>query len=193
VSTERRLSTLELDISTLELLVAGDRVLISGPLITARDAAHERFAAAIAAGGSLPFDPNGTVLYFVGPTPSRPGRVIGSAGPTTASRMDPWSPLLIERGMRGMIGKGRCSEPVKHSMLLHGCVYFGAIEGTAALLAQTVRSAKVIAYADLGTEAVHLLEVVDFPVVVVNDLRGGDAYIDGPARWRQPPLAHSGE
>lgn len=189
MSTERRLSTLGLDTSALEHLMAGDRVLISGPLITARDAAHERFAAAIAAGEPLPFDPDGTVLYFVGPTPARPGRVIGAAGPTTASRMDPWSPLLIERGLRGMIGKGRRSEAVKHSMLLHGCVYFGGIEGTAALLAQTVRSAEVIAYSDLGAEAVHRLEVVDFPVVVVNDLHGGDAYTDGPARWRRTPPA----
>jgi fumarate hydratase subunit beta len=187
VSSERRLSTLGLDIQALEQLAAGDLILISGPLITARDAAHERFAAAIAAGESLPFDPDGAVLYFVGPTPARPGRVIGAAGPTTASRMDPWSPLLIERGLRGMIGKGRRSEAVKHSMLRHGCVYFGGIEGTAALLAQTVRSAEVIAYSDLGAEAVHRLEVVDFPVVVVNDLHGGDAYTDGPARWRTLP------
>ncbi len=184
MSIERRLSTLALDRAALEPLKAGDRVLISGPLITARDAAHERFAAALAAGQPLPFDPAGHVLYFVGPTPARPGRVIGSAGPTTASRMDPYSPLLIELGLRGMIGKGRRSEAVKESMRRHGCVYFGAVEGTAALLAQTVVTAEVIAYADLGTEAVHRLEVVDFPAIVVNDLQGGDAYIDGPARWR---------
>jgi fumarate hydratase subunit beta len=154
-------------------------------MVTARDAAHERFAAAISAGEDLPFDPHGQLLYFVGPTPARPGRVIGSAGPTTASRMDPYSPLLIERGLRAMIGKGRRSDAVKRSMHEHGCVYFGAVEGTAALLAQTVVSAEVIAYADLGAEAVHRLEVVDFPAVVVNDLHGGDAYLDGPNRWRR--------
>lgn len=124
-------------------------------------------------------------MYFVGPTPARPGKPIGSAGPTTASRMDRWSPLLIERGLRAMIGKGRRSVEVRRSMVAHGCVYFGAVEGTAALLAQCVRSAEVIAYPDLGAEAVHRLEVADFPAVVVNDLSGGDLYEEGPARWRQ--------
>ncbi len=164
---------------------AGDAVLLTGTVITARDAAHARFAETITRGEPLPFDPAGQVLYFVGPTPARPGRPIGSAGPTTASRMDPYSPLLVERGLRGMIGKGRRSAEVKASMLEHGCVYFGAVEGHAALLAQCITRADVIAYEDLGTEAVRELDVVDFPAVVVNDLQGGDQYDEGPRQWRR--------
>jgi fumarate hydratase subunit beta len=176
---------LPLDVDTLGDLRAGDSVLLSGPMVTGRDAAHARFAAAIEAGEDLPFDPAGETLYFVGPTPARPGHAIGSAGPTTASRMDPWSPLLLERGLRGMVGKGRRSAEVKDSMRQHGCVYFGAIEGTAALLSRCITRAEVIAYEDLGTEAVRRLEVRDFPALVVNDLHGGDLYTDGPARWRR--------
>lgn len=166
-------------------LRAGDSVLLSGTIYTARDAAHARFAEAIAAGSELPFDVRGQIIYFVGPTPARPGSAIGSAGPTTASRMDPYSPLLIERGLAGMIGKGRRSPAVKDSMLRHGCVYFGAIEGTAALLARCVVRSEVIAYEDLGAEAVRRLEIADFPVLVVNDLAGADLYELGPARWRR--------
>jgi fumarate hydratase subunit beta len=176
---------LPLDADTVRELRSGDSVLLSGPLVTGRDAAHARFADALAAGEELPFDPAGETLYFVGPTPARPGHAIGSAGPTTASRMDAWSPLLVERGLRGMIGKGRRSDEVKEAMRTHGCVYFGAIEGTAALLSQCVTSAEVIAYEDLGAEAVRRLEVRDFPALVVNDLHGGDLYRDGPARWRR--------
>lgn len=176
---------LPLEIDTVRDLRTGDSVLLTGPLVTARDAAHERFAAAIERGEDLPFDPDGETLYFVGPTPARPGHVIGAAGPTTASRCDPWSPLLVERGLRAMIGKGRRSQTVKDSMLSHGCVYFGGIEGTAALLSQCITSAEVIGYEDLGTEAVRRLEVRDFPVFVVNDLHGGDLYVDGQAAWRR--------
>jgi fumarate hydratase subunit beta len=171
----------------LEPLQSGESVSLNGVLYTARDAAHARFAEAIATGAPLPIDVRDQVVYFVGPTPARPGHPIGSAGPTTASRMDPYSPLLIERGLRGMIGKGRRSAAVKQSMLQHGCVYFGAVEGTAALLARRVRSSEVVAYADLGTEAVRRLEVDEFPVVVVNDLHGGDLYDEGPRRWRTAP------
>jgi fumarate hydratase subunit beta len=166
-------------------LRTGDVVSISGTIYTARDAAHERMAEAIADDRPLPFDVAGQVLYFTGPAPARPGAVIGSAGPTTASRMDAWSPLLIERGLRGMIGKGLRSEPVKASMREHGCVYFGAVEGTAALLARCVRSAEVIAYQDLDSEAVRRLVVEDFPAVVVNDVHGGDLYLEGRERWRR--------
>jgi fumarate hydratase subunit beta len=176
---------LPLDDATLPELRTGDSVLLSGSMVTARDAAHARFAEAIEAGEELPFDPDGETLYFVGPTPARPGHVIGAAGPTTASRCDPWSPLLIERGLRGMVGKGRRSAEVKASMLEHGCVYFGGIEGTAALLSRCITSVELLAYEDLGTEAVRRLEVRDFPVLVVNDLHGGDLYDDGPARWRR--------
>lgn len=166
-------------------LRTGDSVLLTGTLITARDAAHARMAEAIATGEPLPFDPAGQVLYFVGPTPAPPGKPIGSAGPTTASRMDPYSPLLIERGLIGMIGKGRRSATVKASMREHGCLYFGAVEGHAALLAHCVTRSEVIAYEDLGAEAIHRLEVVDFPGIVVNDLHGGDQYEDGPRQWRR--------
>lgn len=176
---------LPLDADIVRELRSGDSVLLSGPLVTGRDAAHARFAAAIAAGEELPFDPAGETLYFVGPTPARPGHAIGAAGPTTASRMDAWSPLLVARGLRGMIGKGRRSDEVEDAMREHGCVYFGAIEGTAALLSQCVTSSEVIAYADLGAEAVRRLEVRDFPALVVNDLHGGGLYRDGPARWRR--------
>lgn len=171
------------DPAELARLHSGDAVLISGVVLTARDAAHERFARAIEVGAPLPVEIDGQTIYFVGPTPARPGHVIGSAGPTTASRMDPYSPMLIERGLRGMIGKGRRGPEVTESMLAHGCVYFGAIEGTAALLAQRIIEADVIAYEDLGTEAVYRLVFKDFPAVVVNDLHGGDLYRDGPAQW----------
>ena len=176
---------LPFDLDLARELHTGDSVLLTGTIITARDAAHARIADAIAIGNPLPFDPAGQVLYFVGPTPAPPGKPIGSAGPTTASRMDPYSPLLIERGLRGMIGKGRRSPTVKASMLDHGCIYFGAVEGHAALLAQCVSTAEVIAYEDLGAEAIHRLEVVDFPAIVVNDLHGGDQYEEGPAKWRR--------
>lgn len=176
---------LALDDDTLRDLRAGDSVLLNGTVFTARDAAHARFAEAIEAGDDLPFDVDGATIYFVGPTPARPGHVIGSAGPTTASRCDAYSPMLVERGLHAMIGKGRRSEAVKDSMRAHGCVYFGAIEGTAALLSRCITSAEVIAYEDLGAEAVRRLTIEDFPALVVNDLSGGDLYDDGPARWRR--------
>lgn len=176
--------TLPLAPDVMDELHSGDQVTLTGTLLTARDAAHARFAEAIAAEEDLPIDVREQVIYFVGPTPAPPGMPIGSAGPTTASRMDRYSPLLVERGLQAMIGKGRRSAAVRESMLAHGCVYFGGVEGTAALLAQCVRSAEIIAYADLGTEAVRRLEVVNFPVVVVNDLHGHDLYEEGPARWR---------
>ncbi len=168
-----------------ESLRTGDVVLISGVLFTARDAAHARIKEAIENGESLPFDPEGQIVYFTGPAPARPGHALGPAGPTTASRMDPYSPLLIKRGLKGMVGKGIRSETVLSSMREHGCVYFGAVEGTAALLADRVKEAEVVAYEDLGAEAIRRLVVEDFPVVVVNDLRGGDLYREGRERWRR--------
>jgi fumarate hydratase subunit beta len=176
---------LALDDDTLRDLRSGDSVLLNGTVFTARDAAHARFAEAIEAGDDLPFDVDGATIYFVGPTPARPGHVIGSAGPTTAGRCDAYSPMLVERGLRAMIGKGRRNRTVKDSMGTHGCVYFGAIEGTAALLSRCITSAEVIAYEDLGAEAVRRLTIEDFPALVVNDLHGGDLYDDGPARWRR--------
>ena len=170
----------------IEPLKTGDVVLLSGVLYTARDAAHARIKEAIEAGEPLPFDPEGQIVYFTGPAPARPGHALGPAGPTTASRMDPYSPLLIERGLRGMVGKGLRSEAVKQAMREHGCVYFGAIEGTAALLADRVKEAEIVAYEDLGAEAVRRLVVENFPVVVVNDLHGGDLYREGREKWRRP-------
>ena len=169
----------------LEPLRTGDVVRLNGVIYIARDAAHARMIQSIEAGDPLPLDPEGNIVYFTGPAPARPGHALGPAGPTTASRMDPYSPFLIERGLRGMIGKGRRSEAVLESMREHGCVYFGAVEGTAALLADCVKEAEVIAYEDLGAEAVHRLFVEEFPVVVVNDLSGGDLYREGRERWRR--------
>ncbi len=169
----------------VEPLRTGDVVRLSGVLYTARDAAHARMAEAIDNGEPLPFDPEGQVVYFTGPAPARPGHALGPAGPTTASRMDSYSPLLVERGLRGMVGKGLRSEAVREAMQEHGCVYFGAVEGTAALLARCVKEAEVVAYEDLEAEAVRRLVVEDFPVVVVNDLYGGDLYLEGRERWRR--------
>jgi fumarate hydratase subunit beta len=169
----------------IEPLRTGDVVRLNGVIYIARDAAHARMKEAIETGEPLPLDPEGNIVYYSGPAPARPGRTLGPAGPTTASRMDPYSPLLIERGLRGMVGKGLRSEAVIESMRNHGCVYFGAVEGTAALLADCVKAAEVIAYEDLGAEAVRRIFVEEFPVVVVNDLYGGDLYREGRERWRR--------
>ena len=169
----------------IEPLRTGDVVRLNGVIYIARDAAHARMKQSIEAGDPLPLDPEGNIVYYSGPAPAGPGRALGPAGPTTASRMDPYAPLLIERGLRGMIGKGVRSETVIESMREHGCVYFGAVEGTAALLADCVREAEIIAYDDLGAEAVRRLFVEEFPVVVVNDLYGGDLYREGRERWRR--------
>ena len=174
-----------LSMEDIETLRSGDVVRLSGVLYTARDAAHARMKEAIEAGEPLPFDLEGQVVYFTGPAPARPGHVLGPAGPTTASRMDPHSPMLVERGLRGMVGKGSRSEAVREAMREHGCVYFGAVEGTAALLADCVKEAEVIAYEDLDAEAIRRLIVEDFPAVVVNDLHGGDLYKEGRERWRK--------
>jgi fumarate hydratase subunit beta len=185
MSTEPTLLETPLTKEDVEELRTGDVVRLYGVIYTARDAAHARKAEAIENEDPLPFDPEGQVVYFTGPAPARPGHVLGPAGPTTASRMDPYSPLLIERGLRGMIGKGSRSEAVQKAMREHGCVYFAAIEGTAALLARCVKEAEIIAYEDLGAEAIRRLVVEDFPVVVVNDLYGGDLYEEGRKRWRR--------
>jgi len=175
-----------LDAETLKGLRTGDRVHITGVLYTARDAAHERMREKIQNNEALPFDPAGQVVFYVGPTPPPPGKIIGSAGPTTAGRMDPFTPMLIDRGLKGMIGKGRRSKGMRDAALKNGCVYFGAVEGTAALLSECVRSAEVIAYDDLGTEAIRRIAVENFPAIVVNDLYGGDLYEDGRKRFRRP-------
>ena len=174
-----------LRVEDIEPLESGDVVLFYGVLYAARDAAHARMKEAIEKGESLPFDPEGQVIYYTGPAPARPGSSLGPAGPTTASRMDPYAPTLIERGLRGMIGKGARSKGVLEAMRGHGCVYFGAVEGTAALLADRVKEAEVVAHEDLGAEAILRLVVQRFPVVVINDMHGGDLYREGRERWRR--------
>ena len=160
-------------------LRAGDSCLISGTIYTARDAAHKRLVELIEKGEPLPLDLNGAIIYYVGPTPERPGEVIGSAGPTTSSRMDAYSPLLIKNGQTGMIGKGRRSSEVIDSMKEYGAVYFGAIGGCGALLSKCIKKSEVVAYEDLGTEAIRRLEVEDLPVTVVIDSYGNDLYEQG--------------
>lgn len=166
-------------------LKAGDSVLISGTIYTGRDAAHKKMVEALARGEELPFDVRDQIIYFVGPTPPKPGQVIGSAGPTTSGRMDAYSPKLIELGLTGMIGKGIRSAEVIEAMKKHGAVYFGAIGGSGALLAKRIVSAEVIAYPELGPEAVRKLVVKDFPVMVIIDKNGNNLYEFGQAGYRK--------
>ena len=160
-------------------LKAGDSCLISGVIYTARDAAHKRLCEVVARGKELPLDVKDGIIYFVGPTPAKPGQAIGSAGPTTSYRMDAYSPTLIEQGLTGMIGKGKRGPEVIAAMKEHGAVYFGAIGGCGALLSKCIKSAEVIAYDDLGAEAIRRLEVEDFPVVVIIDSEGNNLYKTG--------------
>lgn len=160
----------------LEKLSVGDKVLLSGIVYTARDAAHKRLVDLLQAGKELPFDPVGAVIYYVGPAPARPGKPIGSAGPTTSYRMDPYAPALMDAGLKAMIGKGPRGQAVIDAMIKNKAVYFAAVGGAAVVTAQAVQSARIIAYEDLGAEAIRELQVVDFPVFVANDVRGNDIY-----------------
>lgn len=169
---------------TLKDLKAGDDVLLNGVIYVARDAAHKRMVEALDRGQDLPFDVRGQTVYFMGPSPAKPGQVIGSAGPTTSGRMDSYSPRLIAAGLKGMIGKGNRSQAVKEAMKKHRAVYFAAIGGAGALISKSIKKAEVIAYDELGAEAVRRLEVEDFPVTVINDIYGGDLYQEGKARYR---------
>ena len=164
-------------------LKAGDSCLISGVIYTARDAAHKRLCELVAEGKELPLDVKDSIIYFVGPTPAKPGEVIGSAGPTTAYRMDAYSPTLIHLGLTGMIGKGKRSPEVIEAMQECGAVYFGAIGGCGALLSRCIKKAEVIAYEDLGAEAIRRLEVENFPVVVIIDSEGNNLYETGKANY----------
>ena len=164
-------------------LKSGDSCLLSGVIYTARDAAHKRLCELVAQGKELPFNVKDSVIYFVGPTPARPGEVIGSAGPTTSYRMDAYSPKLIALGQTGMIGKGKRSQEVIASMKEHGAVYFGAIGGCGALLSQCIKKSEIVAYEDLGAEAIRRLEVENFPVVVVIDSEGNNLYETGPLTY----------
>ena len=164
-------------------LVAGDTVYISGTIYTARDAAHKRLVELLEAGKELPFDLEGSVIYFVGPTPPKPGDPIGSAGPTTSYRMDSYSPIMLKYGSKGMIGKGKRNQAVKDACVKYDAVYFGATGGAGALLSKQIKSAEVIAYPELGPEAVRKLEVENFPVTVVNDTKGNDIYQMGREQY----------
>lgn len=164
-------------------LKSGDSVLLSGVIYTARDAAHKRLCELVEQGKELPLDVKDSIIYFVGPTPAKPGQVIGSAGPTTSYRMDAYSPTMIEQGQTGMIGKGKRSPEVIAAMKKHGAVYFGAIGGCGALLSKCIKKAEVIAYDDLGAEAIRRLEVEDFPVIVIIDSEGNNLYETGRAAY----------
>ena len=164
-------------------LIAGDEVLITGTIYAARDAAHKRMLEDLAAGGELPFPVRDAIVYYAGPTPAKPGRPIGSAGPTTSYRMDAYTEKLLELGLSGMIGKGRRSDAVAAAIAKSGAVYFAAIGGAGALIASCVRASEVVAYPELGPEAVMRLEVVDFPALVVLDTRGGILYEAGRAAY----------
>ncbi len=157
-------------------LRAGDYVYLTGTIYVARDAAHKRMYEALEDGASLPMDMKNNVIYYMGPSPAREGRVIGSAGPTTASRMDKYAPSLLDLGLKGMIGKGKRSETVKEAIVRNGAVYFAAVGGAGALLSRSITESEVIAYDDLGTEAVRKLRVENFPVIVVIDSEGTDLY-----------------
>jgi len=179
---EYRLKT-PLSDADVEQLKAGDIVYLTGTIYTARDAAHKRLVDLIQKGEPLPFELRGAVIYYVGPTPPKPGEVIGSAGPTTSYRMDSYAPTLIEHGLKGMIGKGKRNEAVKEACKKYKAVYFGAVGGAGALLAKRIKEAEVIAYPELGPEAVRRIVVEDFPVVVVNDTYGNDLYEEGRKLW----------
>jgi fumarate hydratase subunit beta len=180
---EHRIS-LPLTDTVIDALRAGDYCYISGELLTGRDAAHKRMCASLAAGETLPVDLRGEVIYYVGPTPARPGEIIGSAGPTTAERMDGFTIPLLEAGLKGAIGKGGRTTPVREAFAKHHAVYFIAVGGAGALLSRQIRSVEVVAYEDLGTEAMRRMTVEDFPVIVCNDAFGGDALELGKAQWR---------
>lgn len=181
---ERRIFTPLTD-DVVEDLRAGDRVLINGVVYAARDAAHKRLVTLLDKGEPLPVDLRGHIIYFVGPTPARPGQVIGSAGPTTSGRMDAYSPRLLEIGLKGMIGKGSRNEAVRESLRKNKAVYFAATGGAAALLARRITASRVVAYEDLGPEAIRELVVEDFPVVVINDAFGADLYAEGRAKYER--------
>ncbi len=165
-------------------LKAGDNILLSGTMYVGRDAAHKRMIETLDQGKPLPFDVKGQVIYFMGPSPARPGQAIGSAGPTTSGRMDSYSPRLIAEGLKGMIGKGMRSQEVKDAMKQYKAVYLAAIGGAGALISKTIKKSEVIAYEELGAEAIRRLDVEDFPATVVNDIYGGDLYQEGKARYR---------
>ena len=183
-ATISRNITLPLADDILETLRAGDELLLTGVMYVGRDAAHRRMIETLEAGKPLPVDLKGQVIYFMGPTPARPGKVIGSAGPTSSYRMDAYSPRLMAEGLKGMIGKGMRSKEVKEAMKKHKAVYLGAVGGAGALISRCIRNVEVVAYEDLGAEALRRIEVLDFPATVINDMYGGDLYENGRSQFR---------
>ncbi len=171
--------------SDTEKVRIGDKIFLSGIIYTARDAAHKRLVELIDSGKEPPIDIGGQIIYYVGPSPPKPGQAIGSAGPTTSYRMDPYAPKLIALGLKAMIGKGKRSQEVIEALIRHKALYLGATGGAAALLSKRIVKAEVVAYEDLGTEAIRRLEVEDFPVVVINDIHGNDLYQEGQKRYRR--------
>ena len=176
---------LPLSDEVVEDLKAGDDVLLTGVIYVARDAAHKRMVAALEQGKPLPFNIRGQTIYYMGPSPAKPGQTIGSAGPTTSSRMDEYTPRLLAAGLKGMIGKGVRSSGVKDAMRQYRAVYLGAVGGAGALISKRIKESAVIAYEELGAEAVLRLEVADFPAIVVNDIHGGDLYEESKAKYRK--------
>lgn len=172
--------------ASLEDLRAGDDVLFSGTMYVGRDSAHKRIVEALDQGKPLPFDIKGQTIYYMGPSPAKPGQVIGSAGPTTSGRMDSYSPRLMAEGLKGMVGKGMRAPAVKEAMQKYKAVYFAAIGGAGALISKAIRKSEVIAYEELGAEALLKIDVEDFPVIVINDIYGGDLYEEGKAKYRKP-------
>ncbi|MDI3546436.1 MAG: fumarate hydratase subunit beta [Halanaerobiales bacterium] len=166
-------------------LKAGDRVNLSGIVFTARDAAHARLVDLIEKDEKLPIPLQGQVIYYVGPAPAKPGEIIGSAGPTTSYRMDPFTPVLLKHGLKGMIGKGARSKEVREAIKRYGAVYFAAVGGAAALISRSIKRVELVAYPDLGPEAIRKLEVESFPLIVINDVYGNDLYEEGVARYRK--------
>ncbi len=182
--------TLPLTDDVIAQLHAGDYVYLTGELLTARDAAHRRMCEALRKAEPLPVDIRGQVIYYVGPTPAKPGAIIGSAGPTTSERMDGFTIPLLEAGLKGAIGKGGRSPAVRESFAKHGAVYFLAVGGAGALLSKQIRSVEVVAYEDLGTEAIRRIRVEDFPAIVCNDIYGVDALAQGKQQWRREEVLH---
>ena len=175
--------TLPISDDEIKSLHAGDMLYLTGTIYTARDAAHKRMYETLQAGGELPYDIEGSFVYYLGPTPARPGQVIGSAGPTTSSRMDKYTPLLLEKGLKGMIGKGKRSPEVLKAIQENGAVYCAAIGGLGALLSKRIVESEVIAYDDLGTEAIRKMKVEDLPVVVIIDTEGNNLYETAPMQF----------
>ena len=169
----------------VQMLRAGDIVYLTGSMLTGRDAAHKRLIQLLDEGKALPVDVRGQAIYYVGPAPASPGHAVGSAGPTTSYRMDAYTPQLLKLGLNCMIGKGRRSEAVRAAMQEYGAVYLGAVGGAAALIARSIKSMEVLAYPDLGTEAIHRFTVENFPAIVLMDAHGGNLYESGPAQYRE--------